>query len=82
MAIGCFFGSVLAYLLVAAGLILAVPLYLQRPVSLGLYGLALVGRLCLFSSTLGLEWFLPLFLIKLLVSHLLSETAYRSCDRR
>ena len=77
-----FFGGVSAYLLVAAGLILSVPLYLQRPVALGLYGLSLVGSFYLLTPTTGLKWFLPLFFLKLLVSHLLQETAYLPCDRR
>ncbi|MEL6553804.1 MAG: hypothetical protein AAFQ63_10145 [Cyanobacteria bacterium J06621_11] len=79
---GLFFGSVSAYLLIAAGLILSVPLYLQRPVALGLYGVSLIGSFYLLSPTPGLEWFLPLFFLKLLVSHLLHETAYRRGDRR
>ena len=79
---GLFFGGVSAYLLTAAGLILSVPLYLQRPVAVCLYGLSIVGSLDLLSPTPGLEWFLPLFFLKLLVSHLLHETAYRKCDRR
>lgn len=78
---GLFFAGVSGYLLLAAGLILASPLYLQRPVALGLYGLALLGDLYLFVPTPGLEWFLPLFFLKLLVSHLLKETAYRPDDR-
>ena len=78
---GLFFATVSSYLLLAAGLILASPLYLQRPIALGLYGLALVcDRYCL-APTPGLEWFLPLFFLKLLVSHLLNETAYRPTDR-
>lgn len=77
-----FFGSASAYLLVAAGLILSVPLYLQRPVALGLYGLSLMGSFYLLTPTPGLEWFLPLFFLKLLVSHLLHETAYGPRDRR
>ena len=57
---GAFFVGVSSYLLLAAGVILASPLYLQRP----------------FVPTLGLEWFLSLFFLKLLVSHLLDETTY------
>lgn len=72
-----FFGSVSAYLLLAAGLILSVPLYLQRPIAFGLYGLSLIGSFYLLTPMPGLEWFLPLFFLKLLVSHLLNETAYR-----
>ena len=70
-----FFAGVSSYLLIAAGLILASPLYLQRPVALGLYVLALLGDRYIFTPTPGLEWFLPLFFLKLLVSHLLNETA-------
>ncbi|MEM8641535.1 MAG: hypothetical protein AAGG51_22370 [Cyanobacteria bacterium P01_G01_bin.54] len=75
-----FFAGVSSYLLLAAGLILASPLYLQRPIALGLYGLALMGDRYLFAPTPGLEWFLPLFFLKLLVSHLLKETAYQPND--
>ncbi|MEM6449546.1 MAG: hypothetical protein AAF703_04435 [Cyanobacteria bacterium P01_D01_bin.105] len=78
---GLFFVSVSNYLLLASGLIVASPLYLQRPVALGLYGLALLGDRYLFAPTPGLEWFLPLFFLKLLVSHLLKEKGYRPGDR-
>ncbi|MBE9067652.1 hypothetical protein IQ260_13405 [Leptolyngbya cf. ectocarpi LEGE 11479] len=77
---GLFFAGVSSYLLLAAGLILASPLYLQRPIALGLYGLSLVCDLTLFTPTPGLEWFLPLFFLKLLVSHLLKESPYRPSD--
>lgn len=72
-----YFGIVGGYLLVAAILILATPLYLQRPVGVGLYALALIGGEYLFSSTPGLEWFLPLLFLKLLVCHLIVETPVR-----
>ena len=62
-----FFAGVVIYLLAAAGLILRSPLYLQRPITLGLYSLALLGDRYLFAPTPGLEWFLPLFFLKLLV---------------
>lgn len=74
---GLFFASVSSYLLLAAGLILASPLYLQRPIALGLYGLVVVCDRYLFTPTPGLEWFLPLFFLKLLISHLLKESPYR-----
>ena len=72
-----FFFFVSGYLLVAAIAILRSPLYLQRPIALGLYGLALLGDRYLLSPTLGLEWFLPFLMLKLLVSHLLPETPYQ-----
>ena len=76
-----FFSGVSAYLLLATGLIVSVPLYLQRPVAFGLYGLSLIGSFYLLTPIPGLEWFLPLFFLKLLLSHLIKETAYRPCDR-
>lgn len=66
------------YLLGASILILRSPLYLQRPVALGLYGLSLLGDRYVVAPTPGLEWFVPFFFLKLLVSHLLPETTYSS----
>ena len=68
--------GVSGYLLGAAMVIVRSPLYLQRPIALGLYGVALLGDRYLVVPTPGLEWFLPLFFLKLLVSHLLKETPY------
>ena len=65
------------YLIGSSILILQTPLYLQRPVAFGLYGLALLGNSYLFAPTVGLEWFLPLFFLKILISHLLKEVPYR-----
>ncbi|CAG0932356.1 hypothetical protein TFLX_02561 [Thermoflexales bacterium] len=64
------------YLLLAAFSLLRTPLYLQRPLALGLTGVAIVMGLCVFSPTPGLEWFIPLLFLKLLVSHLLREEPY------
>ncbi|MDJ0799648.1 MAG: hypothetical protein QNJ51_23015 [Calothrix sp. MO_167.B12] len=68
-----FFLGISSYLLGASVLILGSPLYLQRPLAMGLYGLVLLSDRYLFSPTLGLEWFLPLFFLKILVSHLVRE---------
>lgn len=76
-----FLAGVSGYLLLASGLILASPLYLQRPIALGLYSLALLGDRYLIAPTPGLEWFLPLFFLKLLVSHLPKETPYHPNDQ-
>ena len=75
-----FFCSVSGYLIAAASIIVGVPLYLQRPVALGLYGLALIGDRYIAAPTVGLEWFLSVFFLKLLISHLLQETPYRPLD--
>lgn len=77
-----FFLSTSGYLLGASYLILQSPLYLQRPIALGLYGLSLLGIYYILPPTLGLEWFLPLFFLKILVSHLLQETPYRPKQER
>ena len=65
------------FLLFSALLILCVPAYLQRPVSQLLYAVAVLLALYVFKSPVGLEWFLPLFYLKLLVSHLVKEEPYR-----
>ena len=72
-----FFLIVSSYLIGSSILILQTPLYLQRPIAFGLYGLALLGNSYLFAPTVGLEWFLPLFFLKILISHLLKEAPYR-----
>lgn len=66
-----------AYLLVAALAILVSPLYLQRPVAMAMYAGSILLDLYVLASPAGMEWFLPLFYLKLLVAHLPRETAYR-----
>lgn len=64
------------YLLLAALLILKAPLYLQRPLALLLYLSGLLLAFYLLPAPPGLEWFLPVFYLKLLVSHLLKEAPF------
>ena len=64
------------YMLFASILILLTPLYLQRPVALTLYCVSLLLSLYVFESVAGLEWFLPVFYLKLLISHLLKEAPF------
>lgn len=66
-----------AYLLFSALVVLAVPQYLQRPVALAAYACALLIALYVLVQPAGLEWFLPLFYLKLLVSYLPKEEPYR-----
>lgn len=72
-----FFGVTSSYLLVASIIILKAPLYLQRPLAYLLYAIALLISIYGFAPTVGLEWFLPFFYLKLLISHLLREEPYR-----
>ncbi|WPL16455.1 hypothetical protein Thiowin_01409 [Thiorhodovibrio winogradskyi] len=73
-----------AYLLAAATLVLKTPVYLQRPVALTLYIVGLVIGLWILPTPSGLECFLPVFYLKLLVSLLPHEEPYRplTSDRR
>ncbi|MBZ0281441.1 MAG: hypothetical protein K8L97_11935 [Anaerolineae bacterium] len=75
-----FFLVLYGYLLAAAIIILRIPLYLQRPAALTLFcGSILLGTY-LFTPTPGLEWFVPFFYLKLLVSHLLKEAPFAPED--
>lgn len=66
------------FLMFASCIIVWTRLYLQRPVALILYGVSLLLSLYILESPLGLEWFLPFFYLKLLVSHLPAEKSYFS----
>ncbi|MCL4265724.1 MAG: hypothetical protein KJ069_21100 [Anaerolineae bacterium] len=67
---------VYGYLLLAAVLILKTPLYLQRPLAYTLYLISLLLALYALPQPPGLEWFLPIFYFKLLVSHLVTEAPF------
>lgn len=71
-----YFLAVYGYLLLAALIVLRIPLYLRRPVAYLLLGGALVINSYIFLPTPGLEWFVPLLFLKLIVSHLLREEPY------
>lgn len=65
------------FLILASLLILWFPLYLRRPVAFSIFGLGFLLAQYLDSPVSGLEWFIPVFLFKLLISHLLREEPYR-----
>ncbi len=65
------------FMMLSCAAVLLTPLYLQRPTALTLYSLALVLSLYVFEAPAHLEWFLPLFYLKLLISHILREEPYR-----
>lgn len=77
---GYFLGT-FGLLMVAAATIAFSPLYLRRPVALAVYAVALVMAVTLFPSPTGLAWFLPVFYLKLLVSHLLPEASFAPSDK-
>jgi hypothetical protein len=67
---------VYGYLLIATLVILLVPQYLQRPVAMAAYAGGLLVALYVVPLIPGLEWFVPFFYLKLLVSHLVKEEPY------
>jgi hypothetical protein len=72
-----YFAVMSAYLLAATLVILKLPLYLQRPVALGLFAAVIPIDAYAFAQVPGLAWFIPFLFLKLLVSHLLREAPYR-----
>ena len=72
-----FFVSMSLYLLLGSTLILGSPLYLRRPIAMGLVAFALPFNLYLFPSPAGMEWFVPFLFLKLMVSHTLREEPYQ-----
>lgn len=64
------------YLLLATLLILRTRLCMQRPVAMALTVVGLGIGLVAFPPVPGMAWFVPVFYLKLLVSHLLKEWPY------
>lgn len=76
-----YFAVMFALLVASALALLRVPLYLQRPLSLLLVGVAVVVELSVLGPTIGLPWLGTLLFIKLLVSHLVYETAFAPTEQ-
>lgn len=66
---------VYGYLLLAGAAILTIPAYLRRPMAAVLAGAAILGGLYLLDIPKGLEWFIPLYFLKLLWAHLVPPDA-------
>lgn len=71
-----YLGVMYGYLLMASVMIIKTPLYLQRPVSFTLFCVGYLLGMYVFTPTIGLEWFIPFFYLKLLVSHLVKEAPF------
>jgi len=73
-----FFAVSYIYLIIGALVILKSPLYLQRPVAMIAYlGGLVVNFYVLSPAPRGMEWFLPVFFLKLFICHLVREEPYR-----
>lgn len=71
-----YFLAAYGYLMLSAAAIVMAPLYLQRPVAMGVAGLGIALAQLPLLAIPALGWFLPLLLLKLLVAHLLKEAPY------
>jgi len=67
---------VYSYLIVSAATVLFVPLRLQRSTALLFVCGAILMSEYVFVPTPGLEWFIPILFVKLLLSHLTVEEPY------
>ncbi|MCA9912640.1 MAG: hypothetical protein KC496_04810 [Anaerolineae bacterium] len=65
------------FLMGATLLLWVVPLYVQRPLGFLLYALAILMSLYWFAHPAGMEWFLPMFYLKLILAHDLKEAPFR-----
>ena len=69
--------TIYLYLLLSVIIIHKSPLYLQRPVAVILFCVAIIINTYSFVPTPGLEWFVPFYYLKLLICHGLTEEPYR-----
>ena len=69
-----FFLMVYGSLMLAGLVITRVRWHLQRPAAMLFYLGAILLNTYLLAPTRGLEWFLPVFTLKLLIAHLVKET--------
>jgi hypothetical protein len=73
-----FFGMVVySYAVIAPILLLKVPLHLQRPTAFILFCGAMLTDIYLFKPIPGLEWFLPFYFMKVILSQAIREEPYR-----
>lgn len=72
-----FFIIVFGYLIIASVLVVMTPLYLRRPTSITLFALGIMMNIYILTTIPGLEWFVPLLYLKLIVGHIVREEPYR-----
>ncbi|MBL8080715.1 MAG: hypothetical protein JNM55_22275 [Anaerolineales bacterium] len=66
-----------AILLLSAVVILRIPLYLQRPASMGIIMLAALFNFYIIPPVSGFEWLVPALFLKIVYGHLVHEEPYR-----
>ncbi|MBE7534249.1 MAG: hypothetical protein HS124_00720 [Anaerolineales bacterium] len=64
-------------MLASVVLVLRTPLYLQRPLAMGLIMTAILINQYIFPSVIGLEWLIPALFLKIVYGHVVREEPYR-----
>ena len=77
-----YIAQVYAALIFASLLIMSVPFYLRRPVSLIVFLGLMLFCYYLIEPVKGMEWFVPTLYLKLLVAHLVTEEPYRPVQKK
>lgn len=75
-----FVGGAYGYLMLASLAVLLAPLYLRRPLASLLVVIGFFLAFYVLPVPPRFEWFLPVFFVKLLMSHLLREEPYRPTE--
>lgn len=75
-----FAGVIGGYLLITTLLILKAPLYLRRPLALLVCCGSFPVNSYVVSPTSGLEWFVPVLFLKLIIGHIVPEEPYLSTE--
>ena len=70
------------YLLISSMIVLVIPLYLRRPTSFVLFAVTIIFNWYVFSPTPGLEWFIPVLFLKILLGHIVKEEPYRPIPKK
>ncbi len=82
---GLFFGKInweyglvwYASLLLSSIAVLKIPLYLRRPLALGIIMTAILVNLYLIDPVMGFEWLVPALFLKIVYGHIVREEPYR-----
>ena len=77
-----YFATIYGLILLSSIIVLSVPLYIQRPTAMTIVAASVPFSISgkFLAATPGLEWFVPLLFLKLLVSHLTYETPFQPHD--
>jgi len=73
------YGAIWYLILVTfSGNILRMPLYLHRPIAMGIIMLAVLVNYYVIPPVVGFEWFIPALFLKIVYGHIVQEEPYRA----